>query len=146
MCLSTGPVPLTPEQEEKKEELSSLLNEINDDISSNRDCQGKFDQLEVLARELHLTLVDSGYPPRHHRYMIENRNMQPDQNGFYRHIHPVQDLLKFICEQSSNDDPEDQTIDHKFEFEVFSRRCGHTDTYRITRTGTGVFNFSTSFH
>jgi hypothetical protein len=69
--------------------------------------------------------------------MIENREMQPDNPDFYLHFHPLQDLLKFLEDEHANDDPEDQTIGTEFNFRVFSRRWGHDDTYKVTRTKDG---------
>lgn len=75
--------------------------------------------------------------PKHHRYMIENRGYHPDDPEFYNHIHPIEDLLKFINDPHANDDPEDVTLGDKFQFRVFSRRWGHEDTYEFIRNDKG---------
>lgn len=90
-----------------------------------------------LAHKLHMLLKDRGLEPKHHGYMIRNRELQPDDPEFYMHFHPLEDLLKFIENPDANDDPKDQTIGEEFEFRFFNRRWGHDDTYRITRTEVG---------
>jgi integron cassette protein len=133
-----GPVCLTPEQAALKDRLRVALDEIIGKIHSNaRLSPGEIDRLGETAAELHQSLEASGVSVRHHKYMVENRRLKPDDPEFYKHVHPVEDLLKFIAEQSANDDPEDQTLNIKFNFEVFGRRWGHTDTYKLTRTKSG---------
>ena len=87
-----------------------------------------------LANELHAEIK-----PKHHKYMIENRGCEPDDPKFYDHIHPVEDLLAFIDDPKANDDPEDTTLNHKFYFDVYTRRWGHDDRYEITRNEEGWF-------
>lgn len=94
-------------------------------------------QAGTCAHELHMSLKDRGLEPRHHKYMVKNRELAVDHPDFYKHIHPIEDLLKFLNDEHANDDPEDQTIGCKFTFRVFSRRWGHDDTYDIVRTKTG---------
>jgi hypothetical protein len=90
-----------------------------------------------LAHDLHNDLKGCGTEPKHHKYMLTNRRVPVTDIEFYRHIHPVEDLLDYIKDTNANDDPEDMTIDHEFTFTVFSRRWGHTDTYSINRISTG---------
>jgi len=89
------------------------------------------------AHQLHTKLAARGIPPKHHAYMIRNRDLEPDHPEFYMHVHPIEDLLAFIENPNANDDPEDKTLGDKFTFRVFSRRWGHDDTYTIKRTATG---------
>ena len=89
------------------------------------------------AHELHLLLKARGLEPRHHAYMIENREMPADHPDFYMHFHPLEDLLKFLLDPHANDDPVDQTMGTEFTFRVFSRRWGRDDTYRLKRTEVG---------
>jgi hypothetical protein len=89
------------------------------------------------AHELHMVLKQRGHEPRHHAYMIRNRELPADHEEFYMHFHPLEDLLKFLANKHANDDPIDQTIGVEFEFCVFSRRWGHDDSYHITRTADG---------
>lgn len=89
------------------------------------------------AHELHLSLKARGLEPKHHAYMIENREMAADHPDFYMHFHPLEDLLKFLNDPDANHDPEDQSIGVEFTFSVYSKRWGHDDTYKITRTEVG---------
>lgn len=75
--------------------------------------------------------------PKHHKYMLKNRGVPITDKEFYNHVHPVEDLLKFIDDPHANDDPEDITIDTKYEIEIYSRRWGHTDRCEITRVKNG---------
>ena len=90
-----------------------------------------------LSHKLHMLLKARGSEPKHHAYMIKNRELQPDDPEFYMHFHPIEDLLKFLDNEHANDDPVDQTIGSKFTFRVFSRRWGHDDNYKFKRTEDG---------
>lgn len=92
------------------------------------------------AHELHMSLKSSGYEPKHHKYMLENRGVSVEDMEFYNHIHPVDDLLKFIDDVNANDDPEDTTVGEKFNLRIYTRRWGHYDHYSMTRTKNG-WNF-----
>jgi hypothetical protein len=89
------------------------------------------------AHRLHMSLKNRGLEPRHHAYMIKNRELPPDDPQFYMHFHPIEDLLKFLADPHANDDPIDQTLGHEFTFAVYSRRWGHDDTYTFKRTADG---------
>lgn len=54
--------------------------------------------------------------------MLENRGVSVEDIEFYNHIHPVDDLLKFIDDVNANDDPEDTTIGKKFTLKIYTRR------------------------
>jgi len=69
--------------------------------------------------------------------MIKNRNCQPDDPEFYNHIHPIEDLLAFIKNPTANDDPKDITLNHEFDFKVYTNRWGHADTYKLSRIKRG---------
>ena len=96
-----------------------------------------FQEIGDKAHQLHIALRERDHEPKHHAYMIKNRDMLSDDPEFYMHIHPIEDLLAFIKDPHANDDPEDLTIGHEFTFTVYSRRWGHDDLYRLTRTETG---------
>lgn len=133
------PVSLTSKQKALasvvQEKLGAALNKLLD-LHRPLDA-GELDSLGEDAAKLHASLKASGVIVRHHKYMVENRGLSPDDPDFYKHIHPVQDLIKFLKNQSANDDPEDQTLGHEFSVEIYSRRWGHMDTYRFIRTPSG---------
>lgn len=116
--------------EEKVKEIRKALTEQG----LGADFSKLIDEMGGKAHELHMLLKERGQEPRHHGYMIENRDMTADDPQFYMHVHPVEDLLAFLDDPHANDDPVDQTIGEQFEFRVFSRRWGHHDIYQITRT------------
>lgn len=125
-------------QNDLVESLTRTLREINELVAthkwnrSNREHDEKWKKMVREATELHKLVK-----PKHHKYMLANRGVSPEDPAFYDHIHPVEDLLKFIEDPHANDDPEDQTIGHEFTFRVYSRRWGHDDQYRVRRTATG---------
>jgi hypothetical protein len=119
-------------------EVEKLLKQVLDLISSH-----KWNQENPDHQELWKEMVDKAgqlhklVKPKHHKYMLVNRGVSPDDPEFYNHIHPIQDLLAFMKDPHANDDPEDQTIDHEFSFRVYSRRWGHDDKYEVKRTSEG---------
>ena len=100
-------------QEDLKQKIICLFKEIKEMLKtpSPVGMREKIDQMGQLAHELHRSLTP---PPKHHRYMIKNRGLKPDHPDFYKHIHPVEDLLNYLEDDTANDDPIDQTINKKF--------------------------------
>lgn len=134
---------LTDSQKKLKSELEILHNQIwqyiesDQKLLSDEDASRLYDKMAKKAHELHMSLKDSGHKPKHHKYMIENRGCEPEDERFYEHVHPVQDLLAFIENVDANNDPEDITIGKTFIMKVFTKRWGHYDQYEITRTDKG---------
>ena len=95
------------------------------------------DECGEWAHELHMSLTNRGVEVKHHKYMIKNRGYKSDHQLFYHQIHAIQDLLKFIEDNHANDDPVDVTIGCEFTFEVYSRRWGGIDVYKVVRIKTG---------
>lgn len=129
---------LTDEQERLRKVIEENLiiakdwNKFNDLSIIER----AFLEMNEAAHTLHIQLSPS---PKHHRYMIENRGVQPEDLEFYNHIHPVEDLLKYLDDTSANDDPVDHTLDHEFDFKLYTSRWGHYDNYRLTRNKDGWY-------
>lgn len=125
-------------KEELREAVEKSLKQVMELIEnnewkhSNPEHKALWDEMVSNANKLHKKVK-----PKHHAYMIKNRGVSPDDPEFYDHIHPIQDLLKFMHDPHANDDPEDVTIGHEFEFEVYTRRWGHNDRYTIRRTSSG---------
>jgi len=128
------------EVQDLKKELKSIFDLVLEKVMNSKfnikvqEDKKNWDLMCTKAVELHKIAKPT---PRHHKYMIKNRGVEPDNPSFYNHIHPIEDLLKFIDDPTANDDPEDQTIDHVFDLTVFSRRWGHDDTYKLKRTKRG---------
>lgn len=111
---------LTESQTKLKSELEIIHNQIwqyiesDQKLLSDEDASRLYDEMAKKAHELYIFLKDSGHEPKHHKYMIENRRCTPDDVRFYRHVHPVQDLLAFIDDVHANDDHKDKTIGKTF--------------------------------
>ena len=136
-------IKLSDEQIILKNELTNLyeqiwryINSYGESISAV-EAENLYLKMAQKAHELHMSLKVSGYNPKHHKYMIENRGCSPESIEFYEHVHPVQDLLAYIDDVHANDDPEDKTIDKTFIMRVYTRRWGHDDYYELKRTKKG---------
>ncbi len=128
-------VKLNPTQKRLQEEIRDRLQVIKQKFetypSSDDDNLGELiEQLGALAHNLHVSLKPA---PKHHRYMIKNRGINPGHPDFYKHVHPVEDLLAYLANDKANDDPEDQTLNSHFHMDVYTRRWGHSDRYQLTR-------------
>lgn len=130
-------IELNEAEAELQEKISSELESIKKDLSEGRgsgDIRKKIDAAGGYAHELHRLLKARGIEPKHHAYMIKNRGMRADAPEFYMHIHPIEDLIKFLEDEHANDDPVDNTLGCDFTFCVYSNRWGHEDSYKIQRT------------
>ncbi len=130
-------IELTPDEQTLQQELTELVGQLADNRQTPVKSRADFERMSEKAQQLHQSLKKRNLEPRHHAYMIRNRGVQPETPEFYRHIHPVEDLLKFLQDPHANDDPVDQTLGVTFEFPIFSRRWNHDEPYRLTRTTTG---------
>lgn len=132
-------IPLTAEQSRLRDEVARLLQRIRQEMGGDDPTlkQISFDELASKAHKLHLLLKKTGHEPRHSRTMLKNRGVPPTDRQFYRHIHPAEDLLKFIDNPASVQPAQDETIDCEFRFSVYSRRWGHDEDYRLRRTQDG---------
>lgn len=128
-------VNLTEEQIELRGAIERNLSIVRRWQELGRETVNKaFDEMNKAAHTLHMQLEPK---PKHHRYMIENRGMQPEHPKFYYHIHPVEDLLAYLDDTSANDDPIDHTLGDEFDFRIYTRRWGHYDNYQLTRNEKG---------
>lgn len=109
----------------------NFRNERQDDLDA------AYTKMKDAAHKLHMQLNPK---PKHHRYMIENRNLQSDHPDFYDHIHPVEDLLSYLEDTTANDDPIDHTMGASFEMKLYTNRWGHYDLYQLTRTKEGWYS------
>lgn len=133
-------IELTQEEEVLREEITSIVDEMREAFEKSTYAENYEQKLVNAGRkahELHMMLKARDHEPRHHAYMMKNRGMTSDDPEFYVHFHPLEDLLRFLDDPHANDDPEDVTIGNEFTFRVYTRRWGHDDTYRLTRTETG---------
>lgn len=133
-------IPLLPQEQVLRSEIEERVAKAREAFSQHHvgdEIEDWIEEAGERAHQLHMALKKRGHEPKHHRYMIENRELQPDDSKFYMHFHPLEDLLKFLDDEHANDDPEDKTIGCEFSFRVYSRRWGHDDTYTVKRTPDG---------
>jgi hypothetical protein len=133
-------IQLQPTEQSLRKEIEERVQKCRQAFASSRisdDVRNWIMEAGQKAHELHMALKKRGHEPRHHGYMIKNRELQPDDPDFYMHFHPLEDLLKFLDDEHANDDPQDQSIGANFTFRVFSNRWGHDDTYTVQRTKDG---------
>ncbi len=128
---------LTDDQVEQVSTLVELLAKARSRRIPAEEAATTLKKMAAVAHDLHSSLAAAGQTPRHHQYMVENRGMNPDDEGFYAHVHPVEDLLKWVADTDANRDPEDVTVGDEFTMKITSRRWGGTDTYHVKRTSTG---------
>ncbi|HBW37540.1 hypothetical protein [Desulfosporosinus sp. BICA1-9] len=99
-----------------RQELEQLLREVKRLVHSsewhitNENHSKMWNEMVSKAVQLHKIVQ-----PKHHKNMIEKRRYSPDYPGFYNHIHPIEELLKYMDDPTSNDDPVDKTICDKSE-------------------------------
>lgn len=135
---STGPVPLTPDMARERDELTAGIADLMHRFTKKgEDVRQDLKALGHKAHLLHAKLVLQGNPPRFGKYMLQNRELEPSDPEFYVHVHPIQDLLRFIAEQSANDDPIDVTVGVTFALRFYCRRWSHDETITMVRTADG---------
>ncbi|MBF0707712.1 hypothetical protein IQ283_14035 [Alkalihalobacillus hwajinpoensis] len=132
-------VELNQEQIELKEIIETNLSLLKKDIAEGTNMQESerqrlYQEMSDKAHALHMQLEPK---PKHRDYMIENSGMEPEDPEFYYHIHPVEDLLDYLEDNTANDDPVDATIGDSFNFRIFTNRWGHKDSYIIIRNEEG---------
>lgn len=133
-------IPLEPSEQLLRTEIEQRMSKARKAFAESRvgdDVATLIHEAGERAHQLHISLKKRGLEPKHHAYMIKNRELAPDSPEFYMHFHPIEDLLKFLDDPHANDDPADQTIGSDFSFRVFSNRWGHDDQYDIRRTKDG---------
>ncbi len=133
-------IQLTPEEEQLRVQIAERMDKAHRAFAESHtgdDVSQWIMEAGERAHQLHVALTNRGHEPKHHAYMIKNRELQPNDPQFYMHFHPIEDLLQFIDNEHANDDPVDQTIGVDFTFSVFSKRWGHDDAYAVRRTEDG---------
>lgn len=137
-------VELNKEQRELRELIEEKVKTIRRYFKLNREerSEEKIDikqQHKEMANAAHALHMQLDPKPKHHRYMIENRGFQPEDPEFYNHIHSVEDLLNYLDDTTANDDPEDVTLGDKFYMNIYTRRWGHDDKYKLERNEKGWY-------
>lgn len=134
-------VELQPEEARLCDRIKGALKASREllDRDGGAETRHRIAEMGADAHRLHMLLLqrDPALEPRHHKYMVKNRGMSPRAPDFYAHIHPVEDLIRFLEDRDANQDPEDQTLGAEFQFRAYSNRWKREDIYRVTRTVTG---------
>lgn len=136
-------VELTSSQRTKRKLLKQLVADTRADLQDgDRDSAVKLiGRAAAIAHQLHIELKSAGSEPRHRGYMLKNRGVPPTEIEFYRHFHPLEDLVAYLYGRLDVD-PIDQTIGAKFTVMVPCRRWGHPEPFEFTRTSSGWDVFS----
>lgn len=135
---SSGPVPLTPELKAARDELALGVKELMYRFTQKgENVRDELQRLGAKAHALHAQLVSQGTPPRFSKHFLENREVDPSEPEFYNHVHSIEYLVKFIDEQSANDDPIDVTVGARLRLRFFCRRWGHEEAISMERTDAG---------
>ncbi|MDR1019792.1 MAG: hypothetical protein LBL73_03455 [Synergistaceae bacterium] len=119
-----------------KNHVKTLRDSYRSDSNNESDSEKIYKDMSEKAHELHIKLKKRNFEPKHHRYMLKNRGVPVDDERFYFHIHPVEDLIAYVNDPDANNEPEDSTIGEKFDFRIYTRRWGY-DHYTLTRTQNG---------
>lgn len=135
-------IKLTDEEQSLRNQIRDLLDTLWKDCKerSRRPHEDVIEDQERLGKfgcQLHQKLAARDFEPLHHRYMYKNRGVPTSDPTFYAHIHPSEDLLKYIENPAANADAPDLTIGVEFELSVYTNRWGHDDIYKLKRTRRG---------
>lgn len=98
-------------------------------------------EIEKSVQEL-LPVLHWGHLPIFNKYLLFNREVDPEQSliEFYDHYDCLKAMLDEIRGKGMNMQIEsDDTLEKNLEFEVYTRRWGHSDRYRMKRTIDGWY-------
>lgn len=138
----TSAIRLNASEKKLRDALHKGLNTVFAHLATgeNADAQAARALIPSLAQnahDLHMRLSKRGFEPKHRQYMIRNRSVPPNDPLFYEHVHPIQDLLKFIDDPSANADPVDQTLGAEFTFDIVCRRWPGVSRFTFVRIENG---------
>lgn len=121
MSESGEPLKLEGDECSLHEELKKIYEQIIKALqtpSDSKDPKSLLNQAGETAHQLHTKLTDRDEEPPHQPYMIRNRGMSSDHPDFYKHLHPIEDLLSWIEAPNSIEISKDTTIDQEFTFTI----------------------------
>lgn len=98
-------------------------------------------EIEKSVQEL-LPVLHWGHLPIFNKYLLFNREVDPEQSliEFYDHYDCLKAMLDEIRGKGEVMQIEsDDTLEKSLEFEVYTRRWGHSDRYRMKRTIDGWY-------
>ena len=102
---------------------------------------GKYSEMFGHVKEI-LPIIHWGRLPIFNRYLLYNRELSPETETVEFYNHP--DCLNALLSEVRNEglvltNTSDNTLNRKMNFNVYTRRWGHTDSYTITRTVDGWY-------
>ena len=127
---------LTPDEIALRNNLEQELKMFRAEIGS-ASAPKRLEQMSKEAIKLHNSLQQRGMAPKHHKHMLLRRGSPDKTPTFYRHPHPIEDLVEYTYNQRANDDLANTTTGETFELSIRSRRWTGKDIYTIKRTSAG---------
>jgi hypothetical protein len=119
-----------------KQQYIELFEQLDKEFKQTHDISDeKANHLIEIAPSLHWWSQ-----PEYEEYMLVNSGLIPedDLTLYYNHYHRLEDLYWVLSNNQKKKKIRtsrgDKNLDIPFEFEVYSNRWGHHDTYNITRT------------
>lgn len=78
-------IKLTEEETDFRDKIEKLMVQIKEQLKESRmdeEVQDLINKMGDYAFQLHESLKSRGFEPKHHKYMIKNRGVQPDNPQF----------------------------------------------------------------
>lgn len=116
-------------------EFGSFHDEYENDSYGNFS-HSRYQKIEESVAEL-LPVLHWGHLPIFNKYLLFNRGINPEQKiaEFYDHYDCLKAMLDEIRGKGQSMQIKgDETLEKDLTFEVYTRRWGHTDRYRMKRT------------
>lgn len=135
------PLKLTDDEQPLYDELKHLVEELQSLYETERPDEKRIETALFRASEtahlLHAKLKLRGHMPHYHTYTSEGPELTPNSVKFYQHIHPCEDLLRFVEDPDFAKGPAPLPLDLTFDFPIYSRHRGYEHPYRLKRTESG---------
>ena len=126
---------------DSKDSINSCIREYKKLFEQIERTNNYFDILQYLkplVKQLHWF-----YLPVYRDLMINNRGVSPEENieEYYNHFHSLKDLYKIIDTPSNlwKTLKGDINLNQECNFEVYTNRWGHEDTYKVKRIYNGWY-------
>ena len=111
------PIILTPSEKLLYDELTDSIQRLR--VSKCTESAVILREAAPKAYELHESLKMHGYCPKYHSYILKNSTASANDESFFHHIHPIEDLLAFIQNPYANNEQKDYGIGTEFIFPIY---------------------------
>ncbi|MDR2648340.1 MAG: hypothetical protein LBB94_01275 [Clostridiales bacterium] len=122
------PLSLTPNEKLLFDELTNNIQRLRKHSVKESDeillC------LAAKAHELHMSLKMHGQEPTYHSFILKNREFPVEEVTFFRHIHPIEDLLAFIQDPDANNETGGLHIGSAFIFPIYVSKQRRYNKYK----------------